>query len=106
MNDFKPEVQNTLGDEHYNQLFGPHQRQMDFSIFKNFTLTEKVRLQFRTEVFNLLNTPNFGNPNSTLTFSSTGTVLTTGAFAKTGKMTSLNPDANPRQIQFALKLIF
>src|SRR5690606_17650087 len=36
----------------------------DFSLFKNFNLTEKVGLQFRAEFFNFTNTPNFGTPNT------------------------------------------
>jgi hypothetical protein len=64
----------------------------DFSVLKNTTIREPVQLQFRAEAFNLMNTPRFGTP---------GTTLGTGQF---GVITS---QANsPRQIQLGLKLIF
>jgi hypothetical protein len=40
----------------------PGQRNLDFSLFKNFALRENVRLQFRSEFFNATNTPFFGRP--------------------------------------------
>jgi hypothetical protein len=47
----------TYGDADGGQEFGPRQRNVDFSFFKTFDLTERFRLQFRTEVFNLLDMP-------------------------------------------------
>jgi hypothetical protein len=70
---------------------GPGSFSFDFSVFKNFTITERTRLQFRTEFFNLFNRPNFGNP---------GTALTSSTF---GQITSAG---NAREIQFALKFLF
>jgi hypothetical protein len=67
-------------------------RNWDVSLFKEFPIRERMNLQFRTEFFNALNTPRFGNPNTT---------VTSGAF---GAITS---QANaPRQIQFGLKLLW
>jgi hypothetical protein len=43
---------------------GPALREIDFSIFKDFVFTERVRMQFRTEIFNLFNTPEYGFPDS------------------------------------------
>jgi hypothetical protein len=65
---------------------------VDFSLFKDFRFTETVKLQFRSEFFNLFNTPAFNNPNGTF-----GT-------ANFGSITSTKRDN--RQIQFALKLVF
>ena len=44
------------------QVIGPNFRRLDFSIFKDFQLNERFRLQFRSEFFNILNHPNFNAP--------------------------------------------
>ncbi len=41
----------------------PGQRNLDFSLFKNFQFTERFKLQFRSEFVNAFNTPYFGDPN-------------------------------------------
>ncbi len=71
---------------------GPGSRNLDFSLFKNFRIVEKASLQFRGEAFNLFNTPVFGFPNQSLNAPSFG-VITAQA-------------NSPRQLQFALKLLF
>lgn len=45
-----------------NSLIGPDYRNLDFSVFKNTKITERVSLQLRAEVFNILNRPNFASP--------------------------------------------
>jgi hypothetical protein len=45
-----------------NALRGPGYQNVDFSIFKDTKLTEKLRLQLRAEIFNIFNHPNFSNP--------------------------------------------
>src|SRR5262249_15117485 len=45
-------------------VLGPPQRQLDFSIFKNFRLTERFRMEFRAEIFNLTNTVSYGFPSN------------------------------------------
>lgn len=67
-------------------------RTIDFSMFKNFQVTEGSRLQFRWEVFNLPNTPSFAAPNAVID----------GPTA--GRVTSTSTD--PRQMQVALKYTF
>ncbi|MBI4876319.1 MAG: carboxypeptidase regulatory-like domain-containing protein [Acidobacteria bacterium] len=71
---------------------GPGARNLDFSLFKNFALTEKIALQFRAESFNLSNTPVFGFPNQGLNNVSFGRISGTAS--------------DPRQIQFGLKLLY
>jgi hypothetical protein len=107
---FVSQTVNTFGNETGGQLFGPPQRRMDFSLFKEFTVTEKVRMQFRTEVFNLFNTPNFGTPSAVVQYGSCKPKLVTctgqnNNFAS-GFVTSLNTNSNSRQLQFALKVLF
>lgn len=70
----------------------PGTRNLDFSMFKNFHLVERVSMQFRAEAFNLLNHPIFGAP---------GTTFGSPAFGV------ISSQANsPRQIQFGLKILF
>ena len=77
------------------------------SIFKNFAIKERLTLQFRTEMFNILNHPNFNAPN----FGGNGVVAVSGSgnftdpnFGRIGSTRDAPYD--PRQIQFALKLLF
>jgi carboxypeptidase family protein len=46
-------------------LRGPGLSNIDFAVFKNFTLTERLKGQFRLQAYNLTNTPHFGNPSDT-----------------------------------------
>ena len=54
------------GNTHRNDIVGPAYKDVDLSLFKNFSLTHGVVGQFRAEVFNLTNTPAFTNPNGDL----------------------------------------
>ena len=60
---------------------------------KNFAIRERIRLQFRAEVYNVTNIANFVNPNSAFGSPAFGTISSTG-------------NSIPRQMQFAAKLIF
>jgi hypothetical protein len=81
-----------LGNEGRNNLRGPGPKVFDFSLDRNFTITERTSLQLRWEVFNLSNTVQFGLPSTNY---SGGTP---------GAITSLAGD--PRIMQFALRLKF
>jgi hypothetical protein len=89
------------------QIRGPGIAKLDYSLFKDFQLSERFRLQFRSEFFNILNHPTFNPPN----LGGNGVVavpgsgdFTSGNFGKSGD-TRFRP-YDPRQIQFALKLLF
>ena len=45
---------------------GPHWRSLDFSVFKDFTVTERFKLSFRAEAYNITNTPNFSLPDAAI----------------------------------------
>ena len=89
---FAAPLRYTYGNAGRNLLYGPGLYNVDFSAFKNFSIRERVTLQFRSEFFNFFNTPAFSNPNAT---------YGTTAF---GSITSTKHDN--REIQFALKLLF
>jgi hypothetical protein len=86
------------GDLGRDAITGPGFLNTDFSVTKDTKLTERFNLQFRTELFDIFNHPNFGNPTLTVTSSAFGQV--TGTRFPTGDFGS------SRQIQFALKLVF
>jgi hypothetical protein len=67
-------------------------KNLDFSLFKQFTVTERVLLQFRAEAFNLTNSPTFNPPGTNIDTASGGVVTSTLS--------------SPRNIQFGLKLSF
>ena len=91
---FAPQAFGTAGDARENSEYGPHQRAVNLSMFKNFDLMEKTTLQFRAETFNITNTPNLGTPNGNFGTAGFGTIGGTAS------------NQNPRQIQLALKLLF
>ncbi len=82
-----------LGTASRTPLSGPDFINTDFSLIKHFAIREGMRLDFRTEIFNLFNHAQFGQPGSD--FNSPATF---GAISSTV--------GNPRLIQFALKLAF
>jgi hypothetical protein len=101
---FRQQKFGTAGNEGENDFFMPPFRHLDLSVFKDFQIKENVKLQFRAESFNISNTPNFGTPNLTVaSFDSNGVATKAGLF---GAITSTNTFSKPREIQFALKLIF
>jgi hypothetical protein len=80
-----------FGDEGRNAVQGPGYVNWDFSAFKNFRLTESKELQFRGELFNLLNHTNFRLPVSDIESPTFG---------------QIQSDVSPRVIQVALKVLF
>jgi len=80
-----------FGDEGRNALLGPRYVNWDFSAFKNIRLTESKELQFRGELFNVLNHTNFRLPVSDIESQTFG---------------QIQSDVAPRVIQVALKFLF
>jgi hypothetical protein len=75
-----------------NSINGPSQRRLDLSLFKDVVLTGAARLQLRIEAYNVTNAVNFRNPNGALGNAAFGTINETNGM--------------PRQMQFAVKLLF
>ena len=81
-----------------NVIVGPGFTNVDFSVLKSIHLDETRRLQFRTEVFNLLNHANLGQP---------GRVAGSATFGRiTNTRFPTGESGSSRQLQFALKFIF
>jgi hypothetical protein len=87
----------TYGDLGRGTLTGPGLVGMDVSLFKNTNITEKIALQFRAELFNVLNHTNFDTPNP-IVFSNGLPSPSAGLITATA--------TTSRQIQFGLKLIY
>jgi hypothetical protein len=81
----------TFGNLGRNALRQEGVHGLDFGLFKATQLTESKSLEFRSEFFNLFNTPHFGAPDAGFTDANFGRVLGAG---------------DPRLIQFGLKFIF
>jgi hypothetical protein len=89
---FSLPLTNHWGNAGSSTIQSPGVQQLDFSLFKNFPFSEASRLQFRAEVFNILNHPNFAFPNVTINSTSAGQITST--------------TTSSRQIQFGMKLNF
>jgi hypothetical protein len=76
-----------------NILRGPDERVLDLAVIKSTPLTERIKLIFRCEMFNLLNRSNFANPSNDVSIPSTFGVIR-------------GLTVNPRIMQYALKLEF
>jgi hypothetical protein len=101
---FLPVTGVRFGNSGRNTLRGPGLVNLDASVFRNFRLTERFNLQFRTEAFNVSNTPAFNNPGANASApirAQDGTITNLGGFTS---ITSAQ--ATERQIRFALKLSF
>jgi hypothetical protein len=96
---------NLRGNAGRNILIGPGVTSLDFSLFKNNyikSVSERFNIQFRAEIFNILNHPNFApppTPTNTDIFDGTGTLNPSVGFLTKTTTTA-------REIQFAVKVIF
>lgn len=86
-----PTADAPFGNLGRNAFRSPGVAQWDLGVNKNFNFTETIRLQFRSEFFNLLNHTNLGIPNQQANSTSFGSI--TGTFPA-------------RQVQFGMKLVF
>jgi hypothetical protein len=85
-----------------NVFTGPLFYNTDVNLVKNFTFTERWKMQFRTEVFNVFNRVQFNNPGT-----DGDTIASPGTFGlSTSTLTAPDGTTSARQIQLALKLMF
>lgn len=93
LSDFTVPNAYTYGNSGTDICRGGNEDEIDMSLFKEFSVTEGSRLQFRFEAFNVSNSAYFNTPSNTNIDQSTG-----------GQITRTSNE--PRQLQFALKYNF
>ena len=91
VNAFQLAPAGTFGNEGRNNVIGPGLKNLDVSLSRVFRVTETLSVQFRAESFNVVNHPNFDQPQQTFGVAGFGSITMAEA---------------PRQIQFAAKVRF
>ncbi len=96
------------GNVERNQFFGPGFTSEDIGLFKDFAITERVKFQLRAQAYNLFNTPEFTNPDTSINDGvkdyATGTV-TTGPGFGFGSISATRSQSE-RQLEFAARINF
>jgi hypothetical protein len=92
-----------FGNAGRNILRGPGLTDLDFSLVRHFRIGEKKSLEFRAEIFNILNHANFATPERDVASASFGQIFNT--VQPLAGIASGGP-GDPREIQFALRFIF
>jgi hypothetical protein len=93
-----------IGNAGFNSYRGPHAFYDDMALSKNFTITERVKAQFRFDAYNLFNHPVLAIPGNTC--------VDCGGGSNAGQITDIEADAAPgapigmRQLQFGFRLTF
>jgi len=98
---------NLLGNAGRNSIYGPKLVNLDFSVYKNFAvkkISESASVQFRAELFNIMNHPNFSSPNAFFGSGNAQIFKADGSSTSAGGLEALS--TQPRDIQFALKVIW
>jgi hypothetical protein len=80
-----------IGTSSRNPVRGPGLQEADLMIGKTFAITERVRVEFRAEAFNVSNTPPLNDPNGSFGSAAFGSITSAG---------------NPRDFEFACKMKF
>jgi hypothetical protein len=82
---------NRFGTAGRNTVRGPGRKTYDMSLFKNFPVKERMKIEFRGEFYNLTNTPQFSNPSTNL---------------NSGNFGEISSASGQRNIQFGMRLLF
>ena len=98
-----PSASGFAGNAGRDTYIGPGLATWDFSVLKDTAIHERLNLQFRAEIFNLLNRANFNTPNL-IVFTPPTAANLTGLSGTAGAITSTSTTS--RQVQFGLKLLW
>ncbi len=100
---FTPAALGTWGNIGRNAIYGPGFGSVDFSIFKDTTITERVRVQLRAEIFNIFDRANLANPGANRNAAASFGLITN---TRNGGSAPGIGFGEPRNMQLALKLIW
>src|SRR5581483_1030942 len=94
------------GDAGRNILRGLPRWQLDWAMGRDFTLTEALKLQFKGELFNIFNHPQFGPPSGDFTVPATFGVTASTFGRQLSGLSSIYQMGGPRSVQLSLRLLF
>jgi hypothetical protein len=107
---FRPVTDARFGTAGFNTLRGPGMANLDASIFRTFSMSRNLRMQFRFEVFNVTNTPHFANPSGTnvsnLQLNADGTVRNLNGFGIIDSVQAIGREYDQRYFRLGLRMSF
>jgi hypothetical protein len=107
---FAPVTGARFGTSGFNTLRGPSNANIDLSLFRTFTITERFKAQIRAEALNFTNSPHFANPGANVSNlsvdSATGTVKALNGFSQITSTAPIGRTLDQRYMRFGLRLTF
>jgi hypothetical protein len=107
---YAPVTNAAFGTSGFNQLRGPGATNIDLSVFRSFSVTERLKLQFRIEALNATNTPHFANPSgltvSNATFNSDGTIKALNGYDQITSTAQISRLVDPRYLRLGVRITF
>ncbi len=98
-----------FGNSSFDTLRGPGSTNLDLNIFRDFRVTERIKVEVRGEAFNISNTPHFNNPGanvSNLQLNSDGSIKNLNGYDTITTVNPLGRLIDPRYFRFGLRVIF
>ena len=107
---FRPVTDARFGTAGFNTLRGPGVANIDASLFRTFAFSRAFNMQVRFEVFNVTNTPHFGNPSGTnvsnLQLNADGTVRSLNGFGVVDSISAIGREYDQRYFRIGLRVSF
>jgi outer membrane receptor protein involved in Fe transport len=106
---YAPVTTAAFGTGGFNQLRGPGATNLDASVFRNFSVTERIKLQFRIEALNATNTPHFANPGTTVSnvqYNPDGSIKNLNGFDQITSTAQISRLVDPRYLRLGVRITF